>query len=223
MSMMLASVENLAEAHCVLESGVDIIDLKAPTKGALGALPLATVREIVTAIGGKRPVSATIGDLPMHPQQVLEAVIAMAATGVDLVKIGFFAGGDWTESLAALNTKARGFRLVAVLFADHQPDLAWVGKIAAAGFAGIMLDTENKQSGSLTVVCSNTELGEFVAEAKRHGLLCGVAGSLRQTDINQLLSLDPDYLGFRGALCRKHQRTLALDAAAVRTIRSLIP
>ena len=97
MTGMLASVENLAEVRQVLESGVDIIDLKSPSDGSLGALPLETVTEIVQAIGGLRPLSATIGDLAMEPQQVFEAVEAMSGTGVDYVKIGLFPGGDWRQ------------------------------------------------------------------------------------------------------------------------------
>ena len=47
MTGMLASVATLAEARLVEESGVDIIDLKNPAEGALGALPLAEVVRIV--------------------------------------------------------------------------------------------------------------------------------------------------------------------------------
>ncbi|MDD5037306.1 MAG: (5-formylfuran-3-yl)methyl phosphate synthase [Methylococcaceae bacterium] len=223
MTGMLASVENLDEARLVVELGADIIDLKAPSAGALGALPVETVRAIVAELGERRPFSATIGDLPMQPQRVLEAVEAMAATGVDYVKIGFFPAGDWSGTLDALVPVAeRGFRLVAVLFGDRKPDLAQVGELARAGFAGVMLDTLDKRAGSLTQVCELPFLGDFVAETQAQGLLCGLAGSLRQGDIPELLNLHPDYLGFRGALCRQHERTAALDRKAVETIRAMI-
>jgi uncharacterized protein (UPF0264 family) len=218
---MLASVENLVEAQSVLDIGVDIIDLKAPAAGALGALPVATVREIVTALGGRCPLSATIGDLPMQSALVLPAVAAMAATGVDYVKIGFFPGGDWAQTVTALHSvAAQGVRLVAVLFADQQPDLAYVGTLAEAGFTGVMLDTMDKRGGSLREVCALSVLRDFVAEAKAQGLLCGLAGSLRLTDIAPLLALQPDYLGFRGALCQQQQRTACLDQAAMRAVRA---
>jgi len=224
MTGMLASVENLDEALCVLEAGADIIDLKAPSLGALGALPLDTVREIAAALNGRRPASATVGDLPMDPRTVRPAVEAMAATGVYYVKIGFFPGGDWDGTIAALApVAARGVRLVAVLFGDRQPDLAYVKTLSAAGFHGVMLDTQDKGGGSLTQVCAPENLRGFVAEAKAHGLLCGLAGSLRLADIPPLLKLRPDYLGFRGALCRQHERTASLDASAVRAIRACLP
>jgi uncharacterized protein (UPF0264 family) len=223
MTGMLASVRDLDEALLALAAGTDLIDLKAPARGALGALPRGVVRNIVDRIGGRRPVSATVGDLPMEPLPVREAAENMAACGVDYVKIGFFPGGDWAQTITALTPlAARGNRLVAVLFGDRNPDARWLADIAAAGFTGAMLDTMDKERGSLTRVCSISLLRDFVSEAKGHGLLCGLAGSLRPSDIPPLLQLNPDYLGFRGALCHAHRRTAELDAEAVRAIRALI-
>ncbi|MDD1610853.1 MAG: (5-formylfuran-3-yl)methyl phosphate synthase, partial [Methylococcaceae bacterium] len=121
---MLASVNSVAEALLVLNAQVDIIDLKQPERGALGALDTNLVEQIVTKIAGRCPVSATVGDLPMQPELVFNAVKAMANTGVDYVKIGFFPEGDWlavVEKLAELTPKTA---LIAVLFADAQPDFA---------------------------------------------------------------------------------------------------
>jgi len=224
MTGMLASVENLAEALSVLAAGADIIDLKAPALGALGALPVERVRGIVAALAGRRPVSATVGDLPMEPGTVRQAVEAMAATGVDYVKIGFFPGGDWAATMAALApVAAQGVRLVAVLFGDQSLKLSYVEALSQAGFRGVMLDTLDKRGGALTQVCTLENLRDFVAEAKAFGLLCGLAGSLREADVPLLLNLRPDYLGFRGALCRQHERTAALDLDAAQTIRACIP
>jgi uncharacterized protein (UPF0264 family) len=83
MTGMLASVNSLAEALLVLNAEVDIIDLKQPEQGALGALEVADVKKIVAEIAGRCPVSATIGDLPMQPELVFNAVKAMSETGVD--------------------------------------------------------------------------------------------------------------------------------------------
>ncbi|QSA96110.1 (5-formylfuran-3-yl)methyl phosphate synthase [Methylococcus sp. EFPC2] len=223
MSGLLASVKNLAEARLVLEAGADIVDLKNPAQGALGALPLDEVRAIVRELGGQRPLSATVGDLPMQPETVEQAVRDMAATGVDYVKIGFFPGGDWSGVIQALTPQARqGKRLIAVLFGDDRPELRWVGELAKAGFTGTMLDTRDKTGGSLTRRCPPDYLEEFAATARELGLLCGLAGSLRRADIEVLLPLQPDYLGFRGALCRRHDRTDALDPAALEELRVLI-
>lgn len=220
---LLASVADEQEARLVLEQGVDIVDLKNPAAGALGALPLQTVQAIVHALSGCRPLSATVGDLPMEPATVTSAVRSMGETGVDYVKIGFFPGGDWRACLEALRPLARQYRLIAVLFADQQPESAWIEAIAAADFTGAMLDTMDKQRGSLRQVLPDALLAEFVAQAHRHGLLTGLAGSLRREDIAALLPMQPDYLGFRGALCRGCERTALLDATAVAEIRGSIP
>jgi len=50
-----------------------------------------------------------------------------------------------------------------------------------------------------------------------------LSGSLEAPDIPRLLPFAPDFLGFRGALCDRSQRTAAIDAEAVKHIRSLIP
>ena len=90
MTGMLASIKNLREAEFVLNANVDIIDLKQPEFGALGALPVELVAEIVQKINSRCPVSATVGDLPMDADVIFKAVSEMAKTGVDFVKIGFF-------------------------------------------------------------------------------------------------------------------------------------
>ncbi len=54
MTLMLASVADAAEAEIAIIEGADIIDLKDPSQGPLGALSQAAVRAIVTAAAGRR-------------------------------------------------------------------------------------------------------------------------------------------------------------------------
>lgn len=219
MTRMLASVTTLDEARLGLCAGADVIDLKNPSAGALGALPLQTVGEVVRAIDGRRLVSATVGDLPMEPDSLAAAATCMAATGVDFVKIGFFARGDHQACIAALAPLAQSAALIAVFFADQQPDLDLLHPLAAAGFRGVMLDTANKGGGSLRAHLDDSSLAVFVERARLLRLMSGLAGSLRATDVAPLLALQPDFLGFRGALCRASSRTATLDHAACFDIR----
>lgn len=223
MTGMLASVNSLAEALLVLSADVDIIDLKQPALGALGALDIAAVKQIVAGIDGRCPVSATIGDLPMQPDPVFNAVKAMAETGVDYIKIGFFPGDDWqgtVKKLSALTGQNRA--LIAVLFADTQPDPGIMSLLKDAGFTGVMLDTMNKQKGSLTQLMAKMEISQFVTQAKALQLLCGLAGSLRLEDIPELMPYKADYLGFRGALCQEHNRVGELNKQAVMQVNRAI-
>lgn len=223
----LASVRNADEAMTALAGGADILDCKDPSLGALGAVSLPVVREIVAAagLGVTGPgitVSATIGDLPNDPQRVAKAAEDVAAAGVHIVKWGLFETGGAVQVINALQDADIGSsHLVAVLMADRNPDLALLATLAAAGFAGVMLDTADKSRGSLTQILSAREIVSFVTQAKKYDLISGLAGSLRIEDIEPLLSYGPDVLGFRGALCTGG-RTGALERAHVNDVARAI-
>lgn len=222
MMRLLASVATVEEAVRALDLGADIIDLKDPAQGALGAWPPGSLGAAVAAIAGRAPVSATVGDLPMQPEILLAAADATAAAGVDIVKIGFFAGGDHDRCARALGRLAgAGTRLVAVMMADARPDFGLVPRLAEAGFHGVMLDTADKAAGGLRRHLDDAALAGFVAAARSAGLLTGLAGSLGVADIVPLARLAPDYLGFRGALCRAG-RTSGLDPARFAAVRAAL-
>lgn len=219
MTGWLASIGGVDEVRQVLAAGAHIVDAKNPHAGALGALPHRTVRAIVDAVADRVPVSATIGDFPaMHPATVCSAVDEMAATGVNFVKIGLFPSPDLADCLQALAPLAQRHHLVAVLFADLDPDFMLPARLAACGFTGVMLDTADKRGGGLLAHQTLPRLAEFVSQARRLNLLTGLAGSLKLADIPLLSTLNPDYLGFRGALCRGHTRTQTLDPEAMTAI-----
>lgn len=223
MTLMLASVTNSAEADVALAGGADIIDLKDPAKGALGALDPLLAGAIVTHLAGRAQTSAVTGDLPMHPAVLVAAGEAMAATGVDFVKLGLFPGPETAACIAALAPLAQKAALVGVLFADLALDLDLVAHMAQAGFKGAMLDTARKGEGRLLDHIDMARLAGFVVLCRKHDLLVGLAGSLEAPDVPRLLAIAPDYLGFRGALCQGRARQAGLDAAAFAVIRHLIP
>jgi dihydroneopterin aldolase len=223
MTLMLASATGPLEAETAIAGGADIVDLKDPAGGVLGAVALPTVRATVAMVAGRRPVSAVTGGLPMHPDRIVAAAESMAAAGVDYVKQGIFPEGDLESSLQALAPLAERVRLVAVLFADHAPDLQLLPALARAGFHAAMLDTADKSRGRLLDHIDLPGLRRFVAACDRLGLLSGLAGALEPPDIPRLLVLRPGVLGFRGALCGESGRTGVIELAAVQEIRELIP
>src|SRR4051812_13672790 len=149
MTLFLASVAGPGEAEIALTHGADIIDLKDATKGALGALEPEQVRATVKAIGGRRPVSAVTGDLPMQPDVIVDAASRMAETGVDYVKVGLFPGPRREDCIRALSALAARTKIVGVMFADREPDSALAPVMVESGFAGAMLDTADKRNGRL--------------------------------------------------------------------------
>lgn len=221
MTSMLASVNSLEEAKLALSAGVDIVDLKQPALGALGALDIKAIKEITRFCRSQSPISATIGDLPMQPDIILNAAIAMADSQVDYIKIGFFPGGEWTETIQRLKTLTeQNVSLIAVIFADSDPDFGIIKELSTTGFGGVMLDTMNKNKGSLTQIMTLEQIKRFSQIVKSQKMLCGLAGSLRSSDISQLIEFYPDYLGFRGALCVENKRTAQLELSKILSIKN---
>jgi uncharacterized protein (UPF0264 family) len=216
---LLASVQSPHEAILALSGGADIIDCKDPANGALGALPAALIKEIAAAVGGRRPVSATAGNPPMEPRALVAAVNAIAATGVDFVKIGLVTSRRCAACVRAVGRESAGGRLVAVLFADCNPDFGILNELPQAGFAGVMLDTANKCTGGLRTWMSPRGLGRFVEQARRAHLMVGLAGSLRLEDVPELLHLAADFMGFRGALCEGGARSSTISATRLAALR----
>jgi dihydroneopterin aldolase len=223
MTKMLASVADLAETEIAVAGGADIIDLKDPKAGALGAIATEAIRQAVRQVAGRRETSAVCGDLPMEPEIIRSRAEEVAATGVDYVKVGFFPSANAAACAKALALVAARTKLIAVLFADREPDFGLLDDFAKHGFHGVMVDTADKAKGRLLDHLPPERIPVFVDRARSLGLKVGLSGSLEAPDIPRLLPFAPDFLGFRGALCDQSLRTAAIDAEAVKHIRSLIP
>ncbi|RVA02684.1 dihydroneopterin aldolase, partial [Mesorhizobium sp. M7A.F.Ca.US.002.01.1.1] len=149
MTRMLASVTGIEEAEIALSGGVDIVDLKDPKAGALGAVSMETMLRTISFIAGRAPVSAVCGDLPMEPETIRIKAEEIAATGVDYVKIGFFPSANISACAQALEPLAARTKLIAVLFADLAPDFELLPMFARHRFHGVMVDTAQKGKGRL--------------------------------------------------------------------------
>ncbi|MBP1179489.1 (5-formylfuran-3-yl)methyl phosphate synthase [Methylobacterium sp. PvR107] len=213
---LLVSVRDPAEAEAAQLAGADLIDAKDPERGALGALDTRTVREIVARVSGGAVTSAVAEPTPRD-------VAAMAAAGVDWVKTGIGAARRADRAALAALAAASPGRLIAVLFAEDGPAAALVPHLAEAGFAGAMIDTAGKRGARLPDLAAPQDLAAFTAGCRAHGLMSGLAGSLRVIDIPSLSAHAPDYLGFRGGLCRDFDRHNGIDplrvAEALRALR----
>lgn len=227
----LASVRDLAEAQAAHALGAEVIDLKEPAAGALGAVPDAERARIVAALGHDYPpISATVGDLPFAADALLPPIARASAAGVDLVKFGVFGAPDaalaeYAKLDSALRAAPPRARLVVLLLADELPDLDAAlalarGAMQVHGVVGVMLDTARKgpQARRLAQVYTTAELTQFVAAVHDAGGFAGLAGSLQLEDIEALVTTGADVLGFRGALCAG-PREAVLDAAACSRVR----
>jgi (5-formylfuran-3-yl)methyl phosphate synthase len=219
MTWMLATVTGPEEAEIAVAAGVDIVDF-APPDVPLGLPDPEALRAVVDTVAGRCRVSAGVGILPADPGKAIAAVRAVADTGVDSVLVPVPA---LDQPLLALLALPRDARLIAVLLVDRHANLAWIGPLAHAGFAGAMLDTADKTGGRLLDHVDAARLFRFVSLCRGKGLEGGFAGGLEAPDVPRLLALKPDVLGFRGALCHGADRRAGLDRDAVVAIRRLIP
>lgn len=219
MTRLLVSVRSVDEALVAAAGGADFIDLKEPAQGALGGLPQPTIRAIVAALreaGHTMPVSATIGDVPMHElDEILVGVERVAACGVDIVKVGIERKPQAAAVLRAL--AGTGRTLVPVFIADHGLDEQMLTLALGLGFAGVMVDTADKRAGSLFDALPYAAIERFVASAREAGVMVGVAGALRRDQAVTVVALAPDFAGFRSAVCAG-ERSGALDAQRLRAL-----
>ena len=198
MTGMLASVTTIAEAEIALQANVDIIDIKNPHEGALGALEINGVKDIVRKVNRVVPTSATIGDIKPDDPDLFKYILDMSDTGVDYVKVGLFENKISDNFIKVISNAAKNINLV-------------------------VLDTRDKSGKNLRSILNEKELLKFVETAKQFNLLTGLAGSLCLDDIQPLLALNPDYLGFRGALCSENNRVKTINSGRVKKIRSAVP
>ena len=224
MTKCIVCIQSLDEAKILLPSLPDILDIKNPSEGALGALNAVSVASIIDFIAKRCLTSATIGDLPMQAEIINPAMQAMATTGIDYVKVGLFPDQHLTDCLAEMATTIQQLSVpvIAVLFADKMPVQNVVPILKRYGFTGVMVDTASKDGQHLLEHWPITRLCEFIDKVKRQDMLCGLAGALRCGDVAELQCLGADYLGFRSALCRNHQRTTQIQLSLAMQIQQAI-
>jgi len=202
---ILTSIKSLSETTLVLKKGVDIIDFKDPSIGALGALPIKKIICLLKTIPSEQLTSATIGDID-DIQTIKKKVVMLSKTNINFIKIGLFFDYKKVKTLKNIKELAKNKKIIAVLFADNQPDFRLIKEIKKINFDGILIDTRNKKQGNLINYLKIKKIENFIKISKKENLSIGLAGSLNIEDIYPLIKLKPDYLGFRGALCFAKKR-----------------
>ncbi|PKO55450.1 MAG: hypothetical protein CVU28_06395 [Betaproteobacteria bacterium HGW-Betaproteobacteria-21] len=205
MIAMLASVRTVDEALIAAAAGAGFIDLKEPRSGALGGLRPARIGEIVGALRKAHPglpISATIGD---HTADEVDAIMTRVAEvgdcGVDYVKVGIVGASLRARNALLSRLAAAPWAVVPVFIADRGLDFEAIEAACALPFPALMIDTEDKDAGSLFDCVPAATLAHFVHRVRAAGKLAGLSGALRLHHLPQLLALAPDFAGFRGALC----------------------
>ena len=78
--------------------------------------------------------------------------------------------------------------LIAVFFADKfLPTKKDIETLKNSGFKGVMIDTSDKKSGNLFNYKSYLEIKNFLTVARNMNLLTGIAGSINESHINDII------------------------------------
>ena len=102
MTGLLVSVRNAAEAEIALSAGVDLIDVKEPSRGSLGAADPAVWPDVCEVVGGRVPVSIALGEL-RDREHAEDAPPGLPSSGVAYAKLGLAGGSsqhDWMRRWA---------------------------------------------------------------------------------------------------------------------------
>ncbi len=230
----LVSVVNEKEARMAVKGGADIIDVKNPAEGSLGANFPWIVRNVRKAVPKKIEVSATIGDFPNLPGTAALASLGAASCGVDYVKVGLFGTKNEKEAVALASAVVRAVKtynfnnhkktkIVIAGYADFKkigsvnPFL--LPKIASkVGADFVMIDTAIKNGSNLFGFFSLPELKKFVDQAHKKNLGAAFGGSLKKEDVKKLFLTGVDVAGFRTAVCAGGNR---LDEISMKRVSEL--
>lgn len=213
---LLVSVANAADASAAVDGGADIIDAKDPARGALGPVSPRTLAAIIASVGGRRPISAALGDGAVAPVGSL-ARVAFAKLDI----------GSVEPYASEASTEVSGCAIVFAAYADR----CWHDVIAVAercGACGVLLDTSDKSGPGLFRLIDEDALGQWVETAHAAGLTAALAGRLTVEDLPRAAALGADIAGVRGAACEggrggrvSAERVRALASVARRGISAM--
>ena len=210
---LLVSPINLEEAKAAYNGGADIIDVKNPKEGSLGANFPWVIRSVKEAMGPKTPVSATIGDMNYKPGTASLAALGAAVSGADYVKVGLYDVQTTEQAIDMVEHVVKSVKdydpskkVVISGYADYKRinsiPLRELPPICAdCGADVVMMDTGIKDGRSTFEFMTNEELSQFVESARDLGLVTAIAGNIKFEDIEAINQIGPDIIGIRGCVC----------------------
>jgi (5-formylfuran-3-yl)methyl phosphate synthase len=229
---LLVSVIDDDEARAAVAGGVDVVDVKNPAEGSLGAPAPDVIARVRGVVPAGLPLSVAIGDLPALPGTAALAALGAVRSGADYVKLGLWGASTTEDAVAVLRAAQDAVgdeaEVIAVAYADaarvHSrplPPSKLVTAARRAGVSGCLLDTAIKDGRGLLSWLSAGALADLVAEAHGAGLEMALAGELRAEDLPAVRAAGADVAGVRSAACRDARRTAALDPERIARLRSL--
>ena len=215
---LLISPRSRLEALECIKAEVDIIDIKNPIEGSLGANFPWIIREIIEVTPKDIPISAAIGDLPDLSGTASLAALGVASCGVSYIKAGLKGVKTLDSAIHLMKQITRAvkeynsnIKVVAAAYADFERfgtiDPMLITEIAQkAGSDIAMIDTGIKDGKCLFDFLNSQQLEKLIQDGHNRNLEVALAGSLKESDFSILKKLAPDIIGIRGAACEKNDR-----------------
>lgn len=231
---LLVSVVGAEEVDAAVRGGADIIDVKNPQEGSLGANFPHVIQRVRKLTPPELPVSAAIGDAPNLPGMMSLAALGAAVCGVQYVKVGLLGTEAPRDALLLLQQACRAVReysprtqVIAAAYADAYavnalPPLLLPGVAKEAGVDGCLLDTARKGNGTLLTNLSDAELQDFVGQCRSAHMLSALAGSLTEEDVQHVCEFGADIIGIRTAVCRGDRISGQVDRVKVQQFKRII-
>ncbi|HOI41296.1 MAG TPA: (5-formylfuran-3-yl)methyl phosphate synthase, partial [Methanobacterium sp.] len=180
--LLLISPINTQEAREAINGGADIIDVKNPKEGSLGANFPWMIRNIREITPENMQVSATLGDVPYKPGTVSLAAAGAIASGADYIKVGLYGTKNYSEALEVMENVVRTvdeFNSDAIVVASGYADAHRVGAVdpmeiprvaADSGSDLAMVDTAVKDGKTLFDFMNEETISKFTEETHNYGL-----------------------------------------------------
>jgi len=228
---LLVSPMSVEEAIISEQGGADIIDVKNPREGSLGANFPWIISDIRSHV--KKPLSATIGDFNYKPGTASLAALGAAVAGAQYIKVGLYdihSEAEAYDLLSAIVRSVKSYDAKRIVVASAYSDYSRIGSIrpsalpAAAKRAGcdvVMVDTGIKDGKSTFDFMDEVELRSFVGLAHDSGLQCALAGSIKFRDIAPIMDMGPDIIGVRGLVCGG-DRSECIKAELVAKLKAML-
>ena len=209
---LLVSVRNVQEAQLCFAGGADVIDVKEPTRGPLGAADPEVLKAIVREVAGRLPVTAAAGELIDWPDESVP--LAGVFGSLSMLKVGLsqcVGASRWTCRLGQLRNRLQASfpvapELVPVAYADFArasgpPPRDVLEVTVQLGLRWMMVDTFDKADGCLLEHLTKQELSQLAASARQANVCLALAGKIALAQIQQVAELGVDVVGLRGAVC----------------------
>ncbi|WP_340820414.1 (5-formylfuran-3-yl)methyl phosphate synthase [Methanolobus sp. WCC4] len=228
---LLISPINPEEAIAAYEGGADIVDVKNPKEGSLGANFPWIIKSVKESINSGKPISATIGDFNFKPGTASLAALGAAVAGAQYIKVGLYDVQTEEQALEMLTNITRAVKdydptkkVVASGYSDYErinsinphllPEIG-----AKAGVDVVMVDTGIKDGRSTFEFMDEEELTKFTSAIRAVGLESALAGTLKFEDLPVLKRIQPDIIGVRGMVCGG-DRTSCIKAELVDKLKN---